>query len=891
MLIALSDFLGLELREAVEAEALDGEAGDDGPVGEGLLDGGERDVHIRRVGCGEVAHHPAREAVAGAGRVGDLLDRVGGQDGHALVVHEHAPVLALLDNDKHRPHLGDDLLARADRVADAGEQVGFFIVDDQTVDLGEELAQLVGLGLDPEVHRVGDGEDALRQGPQELALNGGVAVGEEDELRVGVGLGHLGRVLAEDPELGEEGLSLVPVVEVLAAPGEGLGALADLEARDVDVVEPSEDGVVVVVEVLAGGGHEADAREEARCCCEVHRRPAQHPLALLEGCLDRIDADGSGDDEWHDALQVVPCAGAGFVGTPMIGGRAIVPRAGERRGYRGAMSNTPAVTRFAPSPTGDLHIGGARSALFCWALARSMGGRFLIRLEDTDQARSSDESARAILADLAWLGLDWDDGPAFEHAGATIGGDERSVGPYEQSKRIGLYNEHLKRLLDSGRAYPAFDSPEELAAMREAAQNEKRNFVYRAPEGYDRDEAMRRMEAGEPCVIRFAADQSKAHTVKDAVLGEVTFGPGELEDFVIRKADGFPTYHFAVVVDDALMGVTHILRGQEHLSNTPKHVALQEALGFDTPTYAHMPLIFNDRGAKMSKRERDQAARDAVKQAGAESVPAEAVDPDELAKWLKDKKRQLEPAQLEAVAEAVGVDLPEVSVKDFVEAGYLPEVIVNYIALLGWTPPKNEDGSEREHFDAAFLAQQFSVEKIGKSNTRFDRKKLLSFNMDFIAALETSAFIERFRAWAPLYAPEVKDVRAELLKAVHPQSKTLRDAADRCRFAVVAPLDYDEKATKKFLLKNEGEGLKGLRALREALAQQGDWSAEALHACAERVAEESGLGMGKVAQPVRIALTGAAVSPAIGPTLAALGEGEVLKRIDACLERMAAHAG
>ncbi|MEM1423065.1 MAG: glutamate--tRNA ligase [Planctomycetota bacterium] len=550
------------------------------------------------------------------------------------------------------------------------------------------------------------------------------------------------------------------------------------------------------------------------------------------------------------------------------------------------MSSTPVVTRFAPSPTGDLHIGGARTALFCWALARATGGRFLIRLEDTDRARSSDASARAILEDLHWLGLSWDDGPAF----GGSGGDERGVGPYEQSNRLDLYTEHLQKLIKAGRAYPAFDTPQELAAMRDAAQRAKKNFVYRRADGYDKGEAMRRMEAGEPCVIRFAADPEEEVSVNDRVLGEVRFAPGELEDFVIRKADGFPTYHFAVVIDDALMGVTHVLRGQEHLSNTPKHVALQRALGFDEPVYAHMPLIFNDKGAKMSKRERDQVVRDAVKQAGVENVPAGAGDAAVIAKWAGDKKAQLDPADLERLADAMGIALPEVSVKDFREAGYLPGAIVNFIALLGWTPPKNEDGSERERFDGAFLAERFAVEKIGKSNARFDRKKLLNFNMEAILAMDAGAYEERFRAWAADHAPEVASVKAALVHAVQAQSKTMRDTADRCLFAVSSPGSYNEKAVKKFLAKNEGEGLGLLASLRDELGDAEAWEADALEALVSGFAESRGVGMGQVAQPIRIAVTGAGVSPPIGVTLAVLGREETLGRIDACLKAHGAPA-
>jgi glutamyl/glutaminyl-tRNA synthetase len=555
------------------------------------------------------------------------------------------------------------------------------------------------------------------------------------------------------------------------------------------------------------------------------------------------------------------------------------------------MTASTVITRFAPSPTGDLHIGGARTALFCWALARRHHGRFLIRLEDTDRARSSRDSARAILDDLAWLGLTWDDGPTHEVDGSTVGGDDRNVGPFNQSERLDLYNHHLERLLERGLAYPAFDSPEELAARRDEAQKAKRTFIYRRGDDDDRDAAMKRMRDGEPCVIRFAADPERAYTVRDEVLGEVTYAPGELEDFVICKADGFPTYHFAVVVDDALMGVTHVLRGQEHFSNTPKHIALQDALGFPNPVYAHMPLIFNDRGAKMSKRERDQAAREHMKSLGATEPPGHAIEHDRFAAWLGDKKMQLEPGELAKLAVAAGLELPEVSVADFRAAGYLPEVIVNFIALLGFTPSRHDDGSEREKFDLEFLAQDFAIDRIGRSNARFDRKKLLAFNTDAITGMDQDAFVARFDSWLKRFAPDVTEALPDaslglLARAVQPQSKTFADAADRCRFALQAPTAYDEKGAKKFLHKNEGEGLDALRRTREELAsiEETRWSdPDGLHEAVSSFAERVELGMGKVAQPLRLALTGTPVSPSIGPTLSVLGKAETLARIDACL--------
>ncbi|MCA9287046.1 MAG: hypothetical protein KDA05_00590, partial [Phycisphaerales bacterium] len=268
------------------------------------------------------------------------------------------------------------------------------------------------------------------------------------------------------------------------------------------------------------------------------------------------------------------------------------------------------ITRFAPSPTGHLHIGGARTALFCWAFARAEAKRrggdarstFLLRVEDTDQARSSEQAVAGILEDLAWLNIHWDEGPRIGGTGfqpvagaqppTAIGGDARRVGPFFQAQRLAIYNQYIDWMLGHDLAYPAFDTAEQLDAQRKAAADRKHTYRYKRDASYDRDAALARLRAGEPCVIRFNNPDAPVH-VADAVLGDITFEPEHIDDFVLRKADGFPTYHFAVVIDDELMGVTHILRGQEHLNNTPRHVALQRALRradtdqpFRTPVYA-----------------------------------------------------------------------------------------------------------------------------------------------------------------------------------------------------------------------------------------------------------------------------------------------------------------
>ncbi len=552
------------------------------------------------------------------------------------------------------------------------------------------------------------------------------------------------------------------------------------------------------------------------------------------------------------------------------------------------MTTSVPITRFAPSPTGLLHIGGARTALFAWAYAKGRDGRFVLRIEDTDQQRSSPESERQILESLAWLGVDWDDGPEYTHQGKTLGGDPRNVGPFHQAQRLDIYTKHLDQLIAEEKAYHAFETPEELDSKRAAARAEKKAFRYdRAALNIPKEERLARAEAGERCVVRFRMPDEPI-TVVDEVLGEVTIQPEDTDDLVIRKADGFPTYHFACVVDDELMGVTHVIRGQEHLINTPKHVALQRALGFRTPGYAHLPLIMNPEGSKMSKRDKDKAARHAAKQASLETSPIASVTNEELAQWMKDSKSQLPTDALESLATELNLQLPEINVDDFRRAGYLPETLCNFLSLLGWSP-----GNDLEKFDNEFLKEHFDLPRIVKTAARFDRKKLLAFSTDDITQMNPTEFATRWRAWCETEAAELlskltEDQFALMATANQPRSKTFRDALGFCAFLLLETdqIAYDEKAVKKFIRKNEGQGLRTLADLRETLAQVDPWEPQNIQSAVEHFAEHNELGMGAVAQPLRIACTGTSVSPPIDATLAALGKDTVLKRINRAIEHL-----
>jgi glutamyl/glutaminyl-tRNA synthetase len=543
---------------------------------------------------------------------------------------------------------------------------------------------------------------------------------------------------------------------------------------------------------------------------------------------------------------------------------------------------TGPVTRFAPSPTGHLHIGGARTALYSWALARP-DGRFLLRIEDTDQARSSDQAARGILEDLAWLGIAWDEGPAFE----GLGGDPRGVGPWRQAERLSHYDAAVAALIEKDLAYPAFETGDELEALRAAARAEKRNFRYRRAPGFDRAAALERM-AHEPHVVRFRMPTEPVEVV-DRVLGAIEFGEEHLDDFVIRKRDGFPTFHLAVVVDDELMGVTHVLRGQEHLNNTPRHRALQRALGYREPVYAHLPVIFNADGSKMSKRDKDKAAREAVKAGHVDlgaSIPG-------LDAWLKDKRAQLPQDQLDDLARRLSLELPCIEVEDFRRAGYLPDALCNYLALLGWSPgEKDEQGRDRERFDRAYLAEHFSLDRIGAGNARFDRDKLLAFNQDAIAALSDEEFHARWSEWCERYEPAkfaLRDDkwRREFARIIRTRCRTLADpmhGAGAFAWASGKPFDYRSAANAKVLTSGSPSGWELLTVSGQRLSAVQPFDPEPIELTLGALAQERGVGLGKIAQPLRVAVTGTTASPPIGETLALLGREEVARRIQSCLE-------
>ncbi|MDZ4754222.1 MAG: glutamate--tRNA ligase [Phycisphaerae bacterium] len=554
-------------------------------------------------------------------------------------------------------------------------------------------------------------------------------------------------------------------------------------------------------------------------------------------------------------------------------------------------SSLPAgpVTRFAPSPSGHLHVGGARTALFCWAFANGRNGTFLLRIEDTDQKRSSDAASIGFLNDLDWLGIHWNEGPAFTRPdGTALGGGAH--GPYFQSERADTYNRYIEQLIRDGHAYHAFDTPEELDAKRKASLATKTPYRYdRAALQLSPAEVDAHLRAGTPAVVRCRVPAGPI-VIKDEILGEATIPAGEVDDFVIRKVDGFPTYHFAVVVDDELMGVTHVLRAQEHFTNTAKHMVLQDALGFRRPTYAHLPLIFNPDGSKMSKRDKDKTLRAAVQQKGLTEPPADlggAITAEAWKAWFGDKNKQLDFDIAAKLAAILDVTLPEINVDDFRRSGYLPSVVCNFLALNGWSP-----GENIEKFDLEFLKARFDLSRVQKTPAKFDRVKLLSFNCDAITSMAREEFLRLSIAHGEQFHPAflkklTREQFAMLAGASHERSKTLDELFRNNRWVTAADgaLTWDDsKNVRKAMLEGTPPGIERLRGLQPTLTALADWSPAALEAAVKLFADaNTGGNLGMAAQPLRVAVTGGTVSPPIFDTLAILGKESSLVRISRCL--------
>jgi glutamyl-tRNA synthetase len=458
------------------------------------------------------------------------------------------------------------------------------------------------------------------------------------------------------------------------------------------------------------------------------------------------------------------------------------------------------VTRFAPSPTGMLHIGGVRTALFSWLYARRHAGRFILRVEDTDRERSTDEAVQVILDGMQWLGLSHDEGP------------------YYQSRRFDRYAEVLTQLLAQGKAYHCYCSKEELEEMRngQLARKEKPRY----------DGRCRHRLAPVPGVqpvVRFKNPLDGEVVVEDLVHGPVVFQNAELDDLIIARSDGTPTYNFCVVVDDSDMNITHVIRGDDHLNNTPRQINMLRAIGFTPPAYAHVAMILGPDGAKLSKRH------------GA------------------------------------------VSVLHYREEGYLPEALLNYLVRLGWSH------GDQEIFSLEELVQLFDISDVNKAASAFNPEKLQWVNQQHMMRAPLPYLAGVLREQLQRLGIESQDqaLLEGIVAGQRERAKTMKEMAESSRYFFGAEVEIDEKAGRKQL---GGEGAAMLERLQTALATLTDWSAAGVHAVLTDIAAQVGVGLGKVAQPLRVALTGTAVSPPIDATAALIGRERVLGRLARALQ-------
>jgi glutamyl-tRNA synthetase len=467
-------------------------------------------------------------------------------------------------------------------------------------------------------------------------------------------------------------------------------------------------------------------------------------------------------------------------------------------------SAAPVRVRFAPSPTGYLHVGGARTALFNWLYARHTGGAFVLRIEDTDFERSTQEMVEGILVAMRWLGLDWDEGPYF------------------QSQRMDLYRATAQKLIESGHAYYCFCSREELEQRRAAAQAEGRVLTHECTcRRIAREEAQRRHDAGEPAAVRFAVPEIGSTEFDDAVMGRIEFANEDIEDFVLLRSDGVPTYHLSVVADDIDMRINCVIRGADHISNTPKQKLLYESLGAPLPSFAHVPLILGPDKTRLSKRH------------GATSVTA-----------YKDE-------------------------------GFLPEAFRNFLVLLGWTPP---DSSKELLTDQEMIAA-FSLEGISRSNAVFDRTKLEWFNGEYIRALSIEELSERL---LPIVRAAGYDVDSCYMRSITPLIREritlLRDVLTAADFFFVKDLPPYDPA---LLVPQKGDKAMARRVLeraREVLSQTA-FSAPALEQALRSAAQDLGVKPGQMFTPIRVAVTGRTAAPPLFETLEVLGRERALGRI------------
>ncbi|MGB9627249.1 MAG: glutamate--tRNA ligase [Thermodesulfobacteriota bacterium] len=464
-------------------------------------------------------------------------------------------------------------------------------------------------------------------------------------------------------------------------------------------------------------------------------------------------------------------------------------------------------TRFAPSPTGDLHIGGARTALFNWLFARHSGGKFILRIEDTDVVRSTQASTQGILDAMTWLGMDWDEGP------------------YYQSERILLYQEACEKLLREGKAYRCYCTPEELDAKRESALR-----AGRKPK-YDRTCLGRRdLPLNRPFTIRFISPEEGKTVVEDLIQGRVEFDNAELDDLILLRSDGLPTYNFSVVVDDGTMEITHVIRGNDHLNNTPRQIQIYRALGYPLPKFGHVSMILGPDKKKLSKRH------------GAPSV------------------------------------------MEYKKMGYLPQAVVNYLVRLGWSY------GDQEEFTLEELIEKFSLEAIGRSPAAINPSKLDWLNSEYIKKTELDELVKMVRPfWEEKgYVVSDQELLRKVVLSLKERVKTLVEMAEQSAFYFSNEIIYDERASDKFLTK---ETLPFFQRILESLSQESVLDRVGSHRLIHQVSEERGEPLVKIAQPLRVALTGKTASPPIDEVMEILGKEKVIQRLQRAIEYITNRVG
>ncbi len=519
-------------------------------------------------------------------------------------------------------------------------------------------------------------------------------------------------------------------------------------------------------------------------------------------------------------------------------------------------------TRFAPSPTGYLHIGGVRTALFCWLFARHEGGQFILRIDDTDQQRNVEAALKPILEGFRWLGIDWDEGP-------EVGGPHA---PYYQSQRSAIYQQAVEQLLASGHAYRDYARPEEIQAEREAAQQEKRPFRYSRRWMADSPEKQSAFEAeGRVAVVRLKMPEAGKLVIDDLIRGRVEFDWAAEQDHVIQRADGTCLYHLASVVDDHAFGITHVIRAEEHLSNTPRQIFIAQSLGYPLPRYAHLPYVAEPGSkSKLSKRK--------------------------LHKYLKNPDFAKVHAHGLKIATRLGLETTDETfnpvVVDFYRTiGYLPEALLNYLLLLGWSL---DDSSE--HFSRDEMIARFSLERVNRSPASFDPTKLLAFQEHYMQQLSSDEkvglvmpYLEKARLLANFEPPENTDVRSyvrQIVEAAGDRIKVAGDILDYEDFFLPdQQLPYDEKAFEKRLRKPP-EARQLLQRFRDRLARADHFDAEHLEQLLREFVEQEGIKIGQIIHALRVAVTGKAQGFGMFETLAILGRQRVLHRIDQALQRI-----